>query len=77
MTAKAPGLSRKVQRTLSLQISSPELREALEALSDVSVENSAAARRQLRPAAERNLLAVNSHFLAESERLLQVCDAQP
>lgn len=70
---KAPGLARKVQRTLNLQISSDELHEALSALSDVTLENSAATRRQLRPCAERKLVEVNADFLAQVKRLVQVC----
>ena len=68
----APGLSRKVKKTLSIAIEADELTQALHSLSDLYPENTAQNRRRLKATVEHSLVAVNTEFLKGAQLFVNV-----
>ena len=67
----APGLARKVKKTLELRTDTPDLADSLRTLSTFYTDNSAEQRRLLRSNIERRGLKINEAFLAASETAQQ------
>jgi conserved oligomeric Golgi complex subunit 6 len=70
---RSTALSNKLTSVLSASYADLEIRDALEALDDRSVKNTAESRRRLRLDVQREVIQCNSEIIGEFGQIAEVC----